>query len=85
MTSFGLMSRRPRYEVIDVTDECMLIRDLSPWFSYPTVTSAAEIVVAELAPLLGKRRLEYVDSSGNKAEIVIKRGRFAGFATSRIR
>ncbi len=46
-----------------------------------SVTNAAEQVVAELAPILNGRRLEYYDSEGQRDQILInEKGQFAGFA-----
>ena len=37
-------------------------------------------MVRELLPILRGRRLEYLDSDGDLAELVIRNGEFAGFA-----
>jgi hypothetical protein len=64
------------------TDACdrIVIRDLGPWDEHPTVTNDAEWVVSQLVPLVGSRRLYYYDSEGELDELVIRGGRFAGFA-----
>ncbi len=73
------------YEIVTYNRGAMLIRDLGPWSKFQSVTNAAEEVVAELVkrceslktPLT---KLEYIDSEGNRDEILIKDGKFAGFA-----
>jgi len=72
--------RQSNHEIIEATDDFILIRDLGPHDQYPTVTNAAEQVVAALAPLLRGRRLEYFDSEGERAQLLVVEGRFAGFA-----
>lgn len=67
------------YEIVESTDELVLLRDLGPWDTYSTVTNNAEQVVDELAPMLRGRRLEYLDSEGDRAELLVKDHRFAGF------
>ena len=71
--------RTPNYEIVRESDDVVLIRDLGPWDKYPTITNGAEEVVAELAPILRGRRLEYYDSEGHRDEIVVAEGRFVGF------
>jgi hypothetical protein len=51
----------------------LVIRDIGPWDSHPTVTNAAEEVVADLAKRLGGRRLFYYDSEGQWKEVREKR------------
>jgi hypothetical protein len=48
------------------------------------VTNDAEWVVAQLAGYLLGRRLFYYDSLGSLDELVVKEGRFAGFAPARV-
>ena len=62
------------------TADCLCIRDVGQWGHYPTVTNGAEEVVAELAPRLHGRRLEYYDSEGHRDQLLVRDGRFAGFA-----
>ena len=71
--------RRANYEILEQDERHVLIRDVGPWDKFITVTNAAEEVVAELAPMLGNRRLEYIDSEGDCAILLVKNGRFAGF------
>lgn len=73
------MERKANFELVEHDNRRVLIRDVGPWDRYLTVTNAAEQVVAELAPMLNGRRLEYIDSLGDTAVILIKDGQFAGF------
>ena len=68
------------YQYAGLTDECLLLRDCGPWEHHPTITNAAEQVVKEVAPTLGNRRLEYIDSEGVRSQLLVKDGEFAGFA-----
>jgi hypothetical protein len=58
----------------------LVIRDLGPWDQYLTITNDAVHVVEVMAPYLEGRRLAYFDSGGDLAELVLDRGRMAGFA-----
>jgi hypothetical protein len=69
------------YEIIEDTDQVLCIRDLD--LGNRSVTNDAEAVVRELAPALGTRRLEYIDSDGQRDQIRVRDGRFAGFAPAR--
>jgi hypothetical protein len=73
------MARKPRFEIVESTPDYVLIRDVGPWDQYLTVTNGAEEVVAELAPMLNGRRLEYYDSEGARDQLLVKDGKFAGF------
>ena len=72
-------ARKANYEIIQQDNGCVLIRDIGPWDKFLTVTNAAEQVVAELAPMLKERRLEYIDSECERAVLLVKDGNFAGF------
>ena len=72
--------RTPRFTVVKETKTCLLIQDLGPWNAYPTITNGAEEVVQLLAPRLLDRRLEYLDSEGNRDQLLVVDGQFAGFA-----
>lgn len=72
--------RLPNYTIIKETDQLILIKDIGPWDRHPTITNAAEIVVAQLVPRLQGRRLEYIDSEGRRDRLLVKNGQFAGFA-----
>ncbi len=79
------MTMKANYVVIkNLTDGSPLeIRDVGPWDKFSTVTNDAEAVVAELAKqghLPEGRRLLYIDSLGDKDELLVKGGKFAGFA-----
>lgn len=71
--------RKANFEIIEVTDQFILIRDIGPWDRYPTITNVAEQVVSEMLPQLNGRRLDYIDSAGDRATILIEDGKFAGF------
>ena len=60
--------------------ERIVLRDVGPWDRHPTVTNDAENVVAEMAAVLDGRRLFYRDSEGAVDEILVRDGKFAGFA-----
>lgn len=74
--------RKPNYKIIIETADCVVIRDVGPWDRHLTVTNGAEEVVIELAPMLQGRRLEYYDSDGNRDQLMVRDGKFAGFAPS---
>ena len=76
--------KTPRYEIVQVSEFYILIRDLGPWDVYPTITNGAEAVVAELASRLNGRRLEYYDSEGECGQLLVRDGAFAGFAQSKL-
>lgn len=71
--------KKANYELVEQTTEYVLIRDIGPWDKYLSITNAAEEVVAELLPMLKGRRLEYIDSEGERAVLRIENGKFAGF------
>lgn len=76
--------RRASYVIVkDKPDEPLVIRDVGPWEICPTVTNAAEEVVVELVRtghLTEGRRLLYYDSENVLDELLVKDGKFAGFA-----
>ena len=76
--------RTPNYDIVEITDELIVIADLGPWDCFPTVTNAAEEVVKRLAPILRGRRLEYYDSEGERSQLLVKDGKFAGFAPAKM-
>lgn len=76
----NIFGKTPRYKIIEQTKDYVLIRDIGPWDAHPSVTNGAEDVVAELAPILAGRRLEYFDSEGVRDQLLVKDGQFAGFA-----
>jgi len=72
--------KRANYIIVSDTNDCLVIKDIGPWDKYPTVTNDAECVVQELASRLNDRRLEYIDSEGNRDQLLVKDGEFDGFA-----
>lgn len=71
-----------RFDILAVTDELTLIRDIGPWTEHPSVTNDAENVVRVIAAswLQPGARLFYFDSGGRLDELLVQSGRFAGFA-----
>lgn len=77
---------KPNY-IIAETDflqqKPLVIRDIGPWDKHMTITNGAEDVVEQLVAegkLPEGRRLLYYDSEGELDEILVKDGKFAGFA-----
>jgi len=64
-----------------------LVDEFDPAMPTMTLTNDAEAVIAELAGegILGDRRVLYRDTEGWWDEILVKGGRFAGFAPIRER
>jgi hypothetical protein len=73
-------TRDANFTIEKVTDGYIAIRDLGPWDRHMSVTNDAEGVVERLASRLGNRRLFYYDSGGRLDELVVRDGRFVGFA-----
>lgn len=73
---------RSLWITIETTPDVLLIKDVGHAQGMPTVTNDAEAVVATLVESgeLGRRRLRYVDSDGATDEMLVRRGRFVGFA-----
>lgn len=74
-----VLSMKANYLIVEKSPDHILIEDLGPWDRFKTVTNAAEEVVAEMLPILNGRRLEYIDSNGDRAVLLIVDGKFAGF------
>ena len=77
--------RHARYVIEEnVPGKPMVIRDIGePWDRNPTITNDVEWVVANLAArgtLPEGRQLFYYDSEGNRDQINVEGGRFAGFS-----
>ena len=73
--------KMPCFTVMHDTSSYILIKDLGPWDTYPTITNNPEdVVLAMVANGLGDRQLFYVDSEGQQDELKVKDGKFAGFA-----
>jgi hypothetical protein len=71
------------YGIVASNEKRLLIRDLGPWDKFQSVTNAAESVVEELViagRLLPNQKLLYYDSEGRVDELLVKDGKFAGFA-----
>ena len=75
--------KHPNYKIITSTDEYILIQDIGPWDTFPTVTNRVEEVVEELAERLNGRRLFYIDSDSETDEILHTAGKFTGFKSVR--
>lgn len=75
-----IVNRRANYEIVEDTPEVLCLEDMGPWDKFLTVTNDADHVVEELLPVLGNRRLEYYDSDGQRDQLLVKDGKFAGFA-----
>jgi hypothetical protein len=71
--------RPARFEIVSFEFDRVLIRDLGPWNEHATITNGAEGVVESMLPILKGRRLDYIDSGGQRCELLIKDGQFAGF------
>jgi len=78
------VSRHARYAIIEddlLQEEPLVIQDVGG--QYRTITNDAEWVVEQLVReghLPAGRRLFYIDTDGQKDELQVKDGRFAGFA-----
>lgn len=72
---------RPRsnYALLDETKDSITLMDCGPWDQHPTITNDAEFVVTDLINRLNGRRLLYIDSLGDRTELLIKDNKFAGF------
>ena len=67
------------------TADALIIRDVGPWSSRPTVTNDAEGVIEfllETEQIKPAQRLFYYDSEGQLDELLIHGGKFTGFAPS---
>jgi hypothetical protein len=76
-------SNHAHYQIFEANDERIVLEDIGPWDRYMTVTNAAESVIEELGNQyggIGNRRVFYYDSEGVKTEILVKDGKFIGFA-----
>jgi hypothetical protein len=72
--------RSANFHIIEQGPEHVCIEDIGPWDKHPSVTNDAEGVVERLSCVLEGRRLFYLDSEGNRDELLVKDGKFAGFA-----
>jgi hypothetical protein len=77
--------RHANFDVVYDGATTLVIRDLGPWDRWPTITNDAEWVVEQVAPGLRGRRLLYFDSYECLDELLVREGRFVGFAPGRCR
>lgn len=73
---------KANYQIVGTgADGSITIRDIGPWDQFATVTNAAEETVREILDRFPTtKRIFYYDSYGDKDELLIKDGKFAGFA-----
>ncbi len=80
-----MRDQKANYLVRERTSKRIVLEDIGPWDRYMSITNAAESVVeAEVANGLGDRRLFYYDTDGELTELLVKDGRFAGFAPGKV-
>ena len=74
-----------RYDIIQATETCIVLKDLGPWDRYMTITNAAEHVIEDMQRIfiIGNRRIFYYDSEDELTELLVKDGRFAGLAPAK--
>jgi len=70
---------RSNFEIVQITEDMVLLKDVGPWDKFCTITNNAENVVEEVAPILNNRKLKYYDSEGTLTELYVESGKFAGF------
>jgi len=79
------MNKHANYRILNPkaeNEDPLLIEDIGPWDSFPTITNAAEFVVADLhryGYLPIGRRLYCIDSEGKISELLIVGGLFYSF------
>lgn len=66
--------------IVNQDAEKITIQDGGPWEVHLTITNDAEWVVEQMARHLNGRRLFYIDSEGDRGQLLVKDGKFAGFA-----
>ncbi|MES2155436.1 MAG: hypothetical protein V4510_09910 [bacterium] len=72
--------RHANFAILKQDDSSITLLDQGPWTIHPTITNDAEWVVEQMVRSgLGARRLYYVDSEGETAELRVEASRFAGF------
>ena len=74
--------RRPRFEIVADTETELVIRDTGNRDIHPGVSELPGSVVESLSASLHGRRLELLESDGTRTWIVVRHGRFSGFAMS---
>lgn len=72
--------RIANYQVVREASQFVLLKDVGPWDRFLSITNAAELVVAEMAPRLNGRRLVYYDTDGELTELLYAGNEFRGFA-----
>ncbi|MGH7198870.1 MAG: hypothetical protein ACREH5_09065 [Candidatus Omnitrophota bacterium] len=82
--------RHANFVVREVHADRVIIQDIGPWDQHPSVTNDAEwvahcMVQGTRGTVLGERRLFYYDSEGDLDELLVRAGRFDGFAPGPIR
>ena len=79
------MNRRASFGLVSITNTAVTLRDLGPWHTHLTITNDAENVVAKLEKynILEGRQLFYYDAEGQLTELVVRNGKFAGFAPAK--
>jgi len=77
------MSNPPNYDIVEDSDEYILIRDLGD-DNCLSITKGAEIIVDELSMRLDGRKLYYIDSEGYIDQLLHENGMFMGFAPTPI-
>jgi len=78
------MTKHAKYDIESVTPDAVRIRDVGNHDKHLTVTNDAEWVVEQLVKagyLEGRQRLLYWDSEGDMSELLVKGGKFAGYAS----
>jgi hypothetical protein len=68
------------FHIIGNNPDQLIISDVGPWDRHLTITNDAEYVVEQVAHLLHGRSLFYIDSEGTMDQLLVKDGKFAGFA-----
>lgn len=71
--------KRAEWSLVGSNGMAVVIRD-ERTHDLPSITNDAENVVADLLPALRGRRLFYYDTQGQLDELLVKDGKFAGFA-----
>lgn len=74
------MAYHANFSVVLDLQTRLVLRDNGPWDKHFTITNDAEWVVAQVARQLEGRDLYYFDSEGELTRLLVRRGRFAGFA-----
>jgi hypothetical protein len=75
----GQIKPKTNYTIVEQDATKVVIRDIGPWDQFMTVTNGAESVVAELAPMLGNRRLFNINSENGVDELKYEGDVFRGF------